>query len=468
MKIAVVGSGTAGLIAAITLKNRFQNFQVDVIKSDKIGIIGVGEGSTEHWRSFCEFNNISLKELIKETDATFKYGIMFSDWTDKNYFHYVDTDLSNLKLGQYLAGYGFCVKNNLDSKKYTYPFCWDNKISLDNLSNQFHFNTTKLNNFLIKKCKEVGVNFFEDEIKEIVVTNKIEYLKGNKYYEYDFYIDCTGFKKILISKLGAKWISYKEYLPMNEAIAFPTEDTDEYPPYTLAKAMSAGWMWRIPTNGRWGNGYVYNNNYLNCDEAQKECENFLGKNINIAKNIKFEAGSLDKAWISNCVAIGLSSSFIEPLEASSIGTSIQQTFLLIHLINNYQQKDIDMYNKKFSSIVENIRDFVLLHYLCGKKDSKFWREFKPKLPDSLKDILEKSKSRLLIKEDFDNEFLLFTEENFTVVLKELNLINLKKISNEYDNLSKNLKTFTEKHVTEILNKKHNIISHKQFLKRYSQ
>ena len=83
-----------------------------------------------------------------------------------------------------------------------------------------------------------------------------------------------------------------------------------------------------------------------------------------------------------------------------------------------------MYNKKFSSIVENIRDFVLLHYLCGKKDSKFWREFKPKLPDSLKDILEKSKSRLLIKEDFDNEFLLFTEENFTVVLKELNLINL--------------------------------------------
>tara|TARA_R110000824_G_scaffold67558_1_gene175041 strand:- start:561 stop:1967 length:1407 start_codon:yes stop_codon:yes gene_type:complete len=468
MKIAIVGSGTAGLIAAITLKNRFQNFQVDVIKSDKIGIIGVGEGSTEHWRSFCEFNNISLKELIKETDATFKYGIMFSDWTDKNYFHYVDTDLSNLKLGQYLAGYGFCVKNNLDSKKYTYPFCWDNKISLDNLSNQFHFNTTKLNNFLIKKCKEVGVNFFEDEIKEIVVTNKIEYLKGNKYYEYDFYIDCTGFKKILISKLGAKWISYKEYLPMNEAIAFPTEDTDEYPPYTLAKAMSAGWMWRIPTNGRWGNGYVYNNNYLNCDEAQKECENFLGKNINIAKNIKFEAGSLDKAWISNCVAIGLSSSFIEPLEASSIGTSIQQTFLLIHLINNYQQKDIDMYNKKFSSIVENIRDFVLLHYLCGKKDSKFWREFKPKLPDSLKDILEKSKSRLLIKEDFDNEFLLFTEENFTVVLKELNLINLKKISNEYDNLSKNLKTFTEKHVTEILNKKHNIISHKQFLKRYSQ
>jgi len=466
MKIVVVGAGTAGLIAAITIKNRFENFQVDVIKSDKIGIIGVGEGSTEHWKSFCSFNNISLKELIKETDATLKYGIMFEGWTDKNYFHNVDTDLLNLKLGQYLAGYGFCVKNNLDSKKYTYPFCWDNKISLDNLSNQFHFNTLKLNNFLIKKCKQVGINFFEDEIKEVFATNKIHYLKGKKDYKYDFYIDCTGFKKKLISKLGATWVSYKEYLPMNEAIAFPTEDTDEYTPYTLAKAMSSGWMWRIPTNGRWGNGYVYDNNYLNCEEAKKECESYLGKNINVAKNIKFEAGSLNKAWINNCVAIGLSSSFIEPLEASSIGTSIQQTFLLIHLISNYSQKDIDLYNKKFSSIIENIRDFVLLHYICNKKDSKFWKEFKPKIPSSLNDILEKSKNRLLIKEDFSNEYLLFTEENFTIVLKELNLIDLKKINYEYNNLSKHLKTLTEKYVMNILNKNHNIISHKKFLNNY--
>jgi len=466
MKIVVVGAGTAGLIAAITIKNRFENFEVDIIKSDKIGIIGVGEGSTEHWKSFCEFNNISFKELIKETDATLKYGVMFSDWTNKNYLHNVDADLFNLKLGQYSAGYGFCIKNNLDSKKYTNPFCWDNKISLDYLCNQFHFNTIKLNNFLVKKCKEVGINFIEDEIKEVIVTNKIKSLIGNKNYKYDFYIDCTGFKKKLISKLGSKWLSYKKYLPMNEAIAFPTEDTDEYTPYTLAKAMSSGWMWRIPTNGRWGNGYVYDNNYLNCEEAKKECESYLGKNINVAKNIKFEAGALDKAWVENCVAIGLSSSFIEPLEASSIGTSIQQSFLLIHLISNYQQKDIDLYNRKFTSIVENIRDFVLLHYICGKKDSKFWKEFKPKIPDSLKDILEKSKKRLLIKEDFDNDYLLFTEVNFTIILKELNLLNLKNISNEYDNLSKHLKILTEKNVMKILNKKHNLISHKQFLNNY--
>ena len=167
-----------------------------------------------------------------------------------------------------------------------------------------------------------------------------------KKYQSDFYIDCTGFKKLLISKLGAKWVSYKKYLPMNEAIAFATKDTKEYPPYTLANAMKAGWMWRIPTQGRWGNGYVFNNKYINAKEAQKECEKYLGHSIKVAKNIKFEAGVLDKVWIGNCVAIGLSSSFIEPLEASSIGISIQQSFLLMHLITNYYKNDIDLYNKK--------------------------------------------------------------------------------------------------------------------------
>mgnify|MGYP003134959346 CR=1 FL=1 len=466
MNITILGAGTAGLIAALTIKNRFKKFNIQVIKSDKLGIIGVGEGSTEHWRSFCDFNNISIKELIEETDATFKYGIMFEGWTKEPYFHNVNTELLNIKLGQYLAGYGFCTKNNLNSKKYTLPFCWNSNIAKDNLANQFHFNTIKLNKFLIKKCEQIGINFIDDKITDLKF-NDFGYIdclfsKENKYTS-DFFIDCSGFKKFLISKLGAKWISYKEYLPMNEAIAFPTEDTEEYTPFTLAKAMSGGWMWRIPTNGRWGNGYVYNNNYITAEEAKQECEIYLNKKINIAKNIKFEAGSLDRAWIKNCVAIGLSSSFIEPLEASSIGTSIQQSFLLIHLLSNYQQKDIDLYNKKFISIVENIRDFVLLHYMCNKKDSKFWKELQLKLPQSLIDILEKVKSRLLIKEDFDNEYLLFTEPNFIIVLNELNLIDKSKITREYDNLSENLKTLTERNVNQILNKRHNTMGHKLFL-----
>ena len=186
----------------------------------------------------------------------------------------------------------------------------------------------------------------------------------------------------------------------------------------------------------------------------------------VNKNIKFEAGSVDRAWIKNCIAIGLSSSFIEPLEASSIGTSIQQTFILIHLISNYQSKDIELYNKKYTQIVENIRDFVLLHYICSKKDSRFWKELNLKIPKTLKNILEISKNRLLINEDFDHKYLLFTEQNFTVILKELNLIGVKQIEKEYSNLSHNLKNFTKVNIDKILNKKYDEISHKKLLNNY--
>ena len=466
--IIIVGGGSAGLISALIIKNRFSNLKVDVVKSDNIGIIGVGEGSTEHWKEFTDFCNIPLNELIKETDATFKYGIMFEEWTKKPYFHNVTGNVNNIKFGQYLGGYAYSIINNLEPKKYTNFNCFINKIIPNDLPNQFHFNTFKLNNFLLKKCSEININIFNDEITKIkTIDGNIDYIESkNKKYKYDFYIDSTGFKKILMSKLGCKWNSYKEYLPMNEAIAFPTKDTEEYTPYTLSKAMSSGWMWRIPTFGRWGNGYVFNNNYINAEKAKEECEKYLGYKVEIAKNIKFEAGALEKAWIGNCVAIGLSSSFIEPLEASSIGTSIQQSFLLMHLLINYRQTDIDLYNLKFKDIVENIRDFVLLHYKVNKKDSKFWKDLKLNLPKSLSDNLNKWKHRLPLQEDFLGGYRLFNAPNFTVLLKELNLIDKNLIKKEYEMLSEVYKTYIKNNIQNHINNTYynkNLIGHKEYL-----
>ena len=468
-KVLIVGGGTAGLIAALVIKNRFSKLQVDIVKSESIGVIGVGEGTTEHWKEFMHFCNIPLEELIKETDATFKYGIMFEGWTKKPYFHNVTASISRIEFGQYLAGYAYSIINDLDPKEYTNGHCFINKVIPNDIPNQFHFNTFKLNNFLLKKCSEININIFNDEITKINIkkNNIIDIESKNKKYKYDFYVDSTGFKKILISKLGGKWKSYSEYLPMNEAIAFPTKDTEEYNPYTLSKAMSAGWMWRIPTQGRWGNGYVFNNKYINAEQAKKECEDYLGFKVEIAKNIKFEAGTLEEPWIGNCVAIGLSSSFIEPLEATSIGTSIQQAFFLIHFLINYKQTDIDLYNERFKEVVENIRDFVVLHYMVNKKDSKFWKELKLKLPSTLENKLKKWKHRIPIREDFAGGYKLFGSHSFTVLLKELNLIDKKLIKKEYEMLSEKYKNYTKKNMTDHINYTYhnkNVISHKESLK----
>lgn len=463
MKIGIVGGGTGGLVTALILKCRFSHLKIDIIKSDKIGIIGVGEGTTEHWHQFMNFCEISLKELLTETGATFKYGVMFEGWTKEKYFHNVTNDFFNMRYGQYLGGYAYTIKEQLEPKNYTSYPCFDSKIDSISLPFQYHFDTFKLNKFLLKKCKEKEINIINDEIEEVKIKkDKIDKIKSKtKTYQYDLYIDSTGFKKLLISKLGAKWVSYKKYLPLNEAIAFQTPDTDEYNPYTLAKAMKAGWMWRIPTQGRWGNGYVFDNKFINADEAKKECEEYLKTKINIGKNIKFEAGSLDKVWIGNCMATGLSSSFIEPMEASSIGCTIQQAFILMHCLPNYESS-VDFYNDKFKELIENIRDFVVLHYLVKIDKGEFWKR-KVSLPPSLEKNLKKWTHRLPIIEDFNTKYSLFQDANFAIILKELGLVDRDLITKEFDCLSDNLKEDIKQKVLDCANRKYQTMGHKEGL-----
>jgi len=231
--------------------------------------------------------------------------------------------------------------------------------------------------------------------------------------------------------------------------------------------MNYGWMWRIPVYGRWGNGYVFNNNYINADQAQKEVEKLLGKKIKVAKNIKFDPGRLDKVWIENCVAIGLSANFVEPLEATSIGTAIQQTFLLMHLLSNYNKKDIESYNNKVENIMTNIRDFIFLHYMVDKDNSDFWKDIKKiKPPTSLKEKLDVWKYRLPIEEDFlDTRYLLFFPHNFISVMYGLGMFNNEYIKNEYNCLSPTIPLLIQGLIdsrNNVLDKKE-LITHKEFL-----
>ena len=465
--ITIVGGGTAGLVTALILQTRL-NSNLTIIKSDKIGIIGVGEGSTEHWEDFMQVCQLNLWEMLKETDATLKLGIYFKNWSDKPYYHHVG-NFNAIKLGQYPAAVGLNYVKDVDQVMNTDYHNIENKVEYlkdKSPSRQFHFNTYKLNEYLIKKCKERNINIIDDEITDVTINNKgIDTLIGKKQnYKSDFYIDCTGFKRLLISKLGAKWQSYSKYLKLNEAIAFPTGDTDEYTPFTTATAMSSGWMWRIPVFGRHGNGYIYDNNFINAEQAKLEAEKHLGYEVEIAKNIKFEPGALDKPWIKNCMATGLAANFVEPLEASSIATSINQTFIFL---NHIAHNEVEKFNSKMNSVMNNIRDFVALHYLVDKNDSDFWLNIKNvELPDTLSEKLQLWKHRFAVIDDFKSpDYLLFKEDNFNHVLYGINYCDKDSVKKSIDIHQENYLSYCKSKNSMYYEdlEGRNYISHKKYL-----
>lgn len=474
--VAVIGGGTAGLIAATILRRRL-NIQVDVIHSKNIGIVGVGEGSTEHFKEYMEFMHISQYDIIKYCDATYKTGIMFEGWNDKPYLHSIIAKFDK-QFSQY--NYVYAKQVSEDAEYFHYKTIWENKINdwfvgkpNEIPFGQFHFNTFKLNEFLINLSKSININIIDDDIEEITLNaeGEIESLTGvNRSYTYDFYIDATGFKRLLLGKLGAKWQSYGKYLKMKAAITFQTPDTENYNLWTLAKAMDAGWMFRLPVWGRGGNGYIFDSDYITANQAKAEVEKCLGHPIEVGRQFNFDPGCVDRAWIKNCCAIGLSGSFVEPLEATSIGTSIQQAFLLMHRLVNYNDDTINQYNRSFTDIMENIRDFIILHYITKKTNTQFWKDVaKIEIPKSLKSKMSMWKCKLPIDEDFSevSNYVLFKASNHILVMNGLDLFDRNAIKQEYDSNYDYVKISADKTIAELHEFEHMIstLTHKEFISR---
>ena len=466
--ILIVGAGTAGLVTALILKTKYTQLNIDIVKSDKIGIIGVGEGSTEHWSDFLGFIGVDKKEIVKKCGATFKVGVNFKDWGTSNYLHQINENMNPKYAGDFIM-YNKLIaerKSLVDSEflNNMYP-----KVQLDDiLIKQFHFDTHKLNDFLQDLCKKRGINIINDEITDVKIDeNGITSL--NDKYKADFYIDSTGFKRLLINKLGGEWESYSKYLKMNSAIVFPTGDEDNYNMWTLAKAMKYGWRFKIPVQGRHGNGYIFDGSYITPEQAKEEVEKELGYEIDVKKHIKFDPGALKDTWIKNCVAVGLSANFIEPLEASSIGSSIQSAYVLSQNILNYDEHTIKRYNKSITSINNNIRDFVALHYITPRKDTKFWQDIKEMdIPDSLAEKLHLWKTRLPAVDDLINDsgYILFQPQHFVVLLEGLDMIDRDIIKEKYlkldEKLHSKLELFESQRNEEIAS--WDLITHKQAIK----
>ena len=443
--INILGGGTAGLIAALMLRASYDHLDITIIESSEYGIVGVGEGSTEHWKTFMDHANIDIYDLFKETGATFKTGIRFENWhgDGTEYWHSLPEFVSfrDHRIGLFPTMAKIIAEGSDPMRSVYYPTTISEHAEpYHAILNQYHFDTRKLNSFFHKLCSERNIKIIDDIIDDVEFDDNgfVKSLIGKKgKYISDFFIDSSGFRRVISSKMGTEWVDCSKYLPMNSAFAAPTPYQEEIPSHTLARALSSGWMWRIPTQERFGNGYVFCDNFISDEDAEKEFRSQFSHPIEIAKKFKFTAGYVNKFWNKNCLSIGLSGMFVEPLEASSIGSTIQQMFGLCAEVFYWDKNNSTTekrYNEIFTRVATNIVDFIQLHYFTKRNDSEFWKWAKTgiELTDFHKEHLEEFKTNLPGLIHFDQTYLMFKDLNYMQVMHGLDLFDQPKVKERID------------------------------------
>jgi tryptophan 7-halogenase len=402
-KITIVGGGTAGWLTSLYIQKLLPYADITVIESDEIGILGAGEGTTPNIIDCLNFLDIDYKDVIKETHGSLKIAIKFENWNKEPSYYYHPFLVTNPQLSEFNYGLshindqgGFLsyslIANNTtigrntafchyaDNNKSPF-FMHDGKLTNVGLF-ALHFDARLLANYLRSIAESRGIIRVEGNIKgfndNAGFINKIT-LENNSTVECDFVFDCSGFQRLIIGKFHkSRWKSYKEFLPVDSALAFflPTESTTN--PYTTATAMKYGWMWKIPLQHRIGCGYVYDSSFIDEHQAKAEIEQELQTDIEVVKIFKFDPGCFEETWIKNCISIGVSTGFTEPLEATSIMLAIKslETFKnYIIGIDNFNQDIVDQYNTQILDFNSHIMEFLYAHYLTDRNDTAFWKKF---------------------------------------------------------------------------------------------
>jgi len=341
----VVGGGTAGWLTALSLKKFMPYSDVTVIASSELGILGAGEGTTPHFMDLLKDLDIPESDLYEHAKATVKNGINFTNW-------------------------------NGDDKDYFHPF-WEGQYAL-------HFDANLLAKYLQGVGRSRGVKLIDDIVSDINEDSrgciKSLTLRSGNVVDTDFVMDCSGLRRLIIGNhYKSPWNSYTKHLPAKRAMPFFIDHDGNIPDYTGAVAMKYGWMWRIPVQGRYGCGYVFDSNFITDEQAKEEVEQLLGHEITVPRFFDFEAGSYDKTWIKNCIAIGLASGFTEPMEATSIWIQVKSLQLLKEYIPMYirdGERAVEKYNNVVRNFNSDLMIFIHLHYLTKRTDSEFWTTFK--------------------------------------------------------------------------------------------
>ena len=390
MKICIIGGGTAGWLAALWISKLCPGqHTLTVIESSKIGIIGAGEGTTgiffniiqNRWADF----GINEADFMRETGATQKMGIRFTNWQGNGAGYIAPID-NTIEISEHSDPVliEHCLTQGLD-RVHLSTICGN--LAEHNLSsvdrdlkttygyNAYHFDGHLVGQYFKKLAQPNCEQVIDSEVTAVESANGLitsVTLANGTTVSADYWIDASGFARVLSQHLATPWQSYREHLTCDRAMPFVIDHQGPIQPLTESRAMTAGWMWQIPTQGRIGSGYVYDSRYITDEDAQAEVERVLGHSIKPIKWIKFNPGRLDQMYTANTMSIGLAGSFLEPLQATSIHTTVTQLQLWYQLVEQ-QIISLEQANASVNGVVDQFADLVQLHYKSGRSDTAFWQ-----------------------------------------------------------------------------------------------
>lgn len=422
LRIVIAGGGTAGWMTAAALTRLMgHHVHVTLVESDDIGTVGVGEATIPTMQTFHHLLQIDEQEFIRETKGTFKLGIQFENWggLDEKYFHSFGETGKESWAGEFQH---FWLRGKREGE--TAPFGAYSpelqaalagkfaKTKKPRLGYAYHIDATLYAKYLRRLSEAKGVNRVEGKIAQVILDESSGditclRLQSGESIEGDLFIDCTGFRGLLIEQaLHTGYQDWGHLFLCDSAVAVQTQSVTEPLPYTRSIAHACGWQWRIPLQHRTGNGVVFSSKYMSDNDAiELLLNNIEGERINEPRVIKFKPGRRLKIWNKNCVAIGLSSGFIEPLESTSIhliSSSIVRLMKMIPL-GGINAVDVEEFNHQSIADLDNIRDFIALHYkLTNRNDSEFWRYCKNmEVPETLRRRIDmyRSSARLYWSSD---------------------------------------------------------------------
>lgn len=397
-QIIIVGGGTAGWMCANLLAAKWASTgtQITLVESSSIGTLGVGEGSTPFLRTFFAQLNISEEQWMPACDATYKCGITFPNWcseqANNSYFHPFYSEIDSQLVTDFFSACnqrreGFDCDSHPDHYFVTAYVAQQNKApklaqdAQSDIDYAYHFDATKLGLFLKNHGLSLGVKCIDDEVTKVnsgpLGIEALETTQNGILYA-DFFIDCSGFSGLLIQQtLGEQLIDYSGYLPNNRAVAIQSENAENsvLKSFTLSKGLKHGWRWSIPLQSRTGNGYVYCSDFVSEQAAEQELREEINDFESKALHLHWTPGRINQHWKQNCLAVGLSQGFLEPLEAPMLNIAQQtcEAFIeFVETLTNAEQSR-QQFNLLINNMIDGTRDYLQAHYkLNSRTDTPYW------------------------------------------------------------------------------------------------